>query len=210
MDALIKNKLDRQWKKHADEMELEVIQKLQGNADYHVVEVVRASLKHFGVEKTGLKKDSFVLRIETASGFDEGRRSAGGWLCFDSEREALFYLSHVWLRYIKTNYTASDSAMADTIDLVEKAVGIALREGVFGNDVLKDIILGAVGRLASVSLSAGIYVNDVHFDSEIIEGRLKHNGNHAELSSLAAAAALDVQDQEHLKMVESWMANKTA
>ena len=43
MDAQTKNKLDRKWKKHADEIEMEVIQKLKGNSDYHVVEVARAS-----------------------------------------------------------------------------------------------------------------------------------------------------------------------
>jgi len=67
MDAQTKNKLDRKWKKHADEIELEVIQKLKGNSDYHVVEVARASLKRFGVAKAGLKKDSSVIRLETSS-----------------------------------------------------------------------------------------------------------------------------------------------
>ena len=146
MDALTRNKMDRKWKKHADEIELEVIQKLQGSSTYHVVEVARASLKRFGVEKAGLKKDSFVMRIETSSGFDEGRRSAEGWLCFDSEPDALFYLFHVWFRYIKTNYSVLDDAMADTIEIVEKAMGIALREGGFGNDVLKDLIVRATGQ----------------------------------------------------------------
>ena len=140
MDAQTRNQLDRKWKKHADEIELEVIQKLKGNSDYHVVEVVRASLKRFGVVKAGLRKDSFVLRIETAAGSDEGRRTAAGWLCFDGEPDALFYLFHVWFRHIKTNITVLDDAMADTVDLVEKAMGIAVREGGFGNEVLKDKI----------------------------------------------------------------------
>jgi hypothetical protein len=210
MDALTKNKLDRKWKKHADEIELEVIQKLKGNSDYHVVEVARASLKRFGVEKAGLKKDNFVMRIETSTGFDEGRRSAGGWLCFDSEPDALFYLFHVWFRYIKTNYTVLDDAMADTIELVEKAMSIALREGGFGNDVLKDLIIRATGRLASVSFTAGSYLSDDHFDSEIVEGCSKHNGKYAELAGLAASGSLDVQNQKHLKMVESWMTTKPA
>jgi len=205
MDTQTKSKLDRKWKKHADEIELEVIQKLKGNSDYHVVEVARASLKRFGVEKAGLSKDSFVMRIETAAGVDEGRRSAGRWLCFESEPEALFYLSHVWFRHIKTNYTDLDDAMADTVDLVEKAMGIALREGGFGNDVLKDLIIRATGRLASVSFTAGVYVNGGQFDSEVVEGCSKHNGSHAELANLAASGALDVQNQKHLKMVESWM-----
>lgn len=205
MDTQTKNKLDRKWKKHADEIELEVIQKLKGNSDYHVVEVARASLKRFGVEKAGLRKDSFVMRIETAAGVDEGRRSAGGWLCFESEPEALFYLSHVWFRHIKTNHTDLDDAMADTVDLVEKAMGIALREGGFGNDVLKDLIIRATGQLASVSFTAGVYVNGGQFDSEVVEGCSKHNGSHAELANLAASGALDVQNQKHLKMVESWM-----
>ena len=210
MDALTKNKMDRKWKKHADEIELEVIQKLKGNSDYHVVEVARASLKRFGVEKAGLKKDSFVMRIETSSGFDEGRRSAGGWLCFESEPDALFYLFHVWFRYIKTNYTVLDDAMADTIELIEKAMGIALREGGFGNDVLKDLIIRATGRLAAVSFAGGVCVNDGHFDAEIVEGCSKHNGTHAELANLAANGTLDVQNQKHLKMVESWMTTKQA
>jgi len=205
MDALTKNKMDRKWKKHADEIELEVIQKLKGNSDYHVVEVARASLKRFGVEKAGLKKDSFVMRIETSSGFDEGRRSAGGWLCFDSEPDALFYLFHVWFRYIKTNYSVLDDAMADTIELVEKAMGIALREGGFGNDVLKDLIVRATGQLASVSFTAGVCVNDGLLDAEIVEGCSKHNGKYAELAGLAASGTLDVQNQKHLKMVENWM-----
>ena len=200
-----KNKLDRKWKKHADEIELEIIPKLKGNSDYHVVEVVRASLKRFGVERAGLRKDSFVMRIETAAGVDEGRRSAGGWLCFESEPEALFYLFHVWFRHIKTNYTDLDDAMADTVELVEKAMGIALREGGFGNDVLKDLIIRAIGRLSSVSFTAGVCVDGGQFDAEIIEGCSKHNGSHAELANLAASGALDVQNQKHLKMVESWM-----
>lgn len=205
MDALTKNKMDRKWKKHADEIELEVIQKLKGNSDYHVVEVARASLKRFGVEKAGLKKDSFVMRIETSSGFDEGRRSAGGWLCFDGEPDALFYLFHVWFRHIKTNCSVLDDVMADTIDLVEKAMSIALREGGFGNDVLKDLIIRATGRLASVSLTAGLYLSDDHFDSEIVAGCSKQNGKYAELAGLAASGTLDVQNQKHIKMVESWM-----
>ncbi|MGE5843967.1 MAG: hypothetical protein ACM32K_03620 [Syntrophaceae bacterium] len=205
MDAQTRNKLDRKWKKHADEIELEVIQKLKGNSDYHVVEVARASLKRFGVEKAGLKKDSFVMRIETTAGFDEGRRSAGGWLCFDSEADALFYLFHVWFRYIKTNCSVLDDAMADTVDLVEKAMSIALRDGGFGNEVLKDMIVRAVGRISSVSFTAGVCVNDGQFDAEVVEGCSKHNGKHAELAGLAASGALDVQNQKHLKMVESWM-----
>jgi hypothetical protein len=205
MDAQTKNKLDRKWKKHADEIELEVIQKLKGNSDYHVVEVARASLKRFGVEKAGLKKESFVMRIGTSSGIDEGRRSAGGWLCFDSEPDALFYLFHVWFRYIKTNYSVLDDAMADTIELVEKAMSIALREGGFGNDVLKDLIVRATGLLASVSFTGGACVNERHLDAEIVEGCSKHNGKYAELAGLAASGALDVQNQKHLKMVESWM-----
>jgi hypothetical protein len=205
MDALTRNKLDRKWKKHADEMELEVIQKLKGSSEYHVVEVARASLNRFGVEKTGLRKDSFVMRIEAAAGLDESRRSAGGWLCFDSETDALLYLSHVWFRHIKTNYTALDEAMADTVEIVEKAIEIALREGGFGNDVLKDMIIRAVGRLVSISLSGGVSVNDGDFESEIVEGCSRHNGSHSELANLAASGALDVQNQKHLKMVESWM-----
>jgi hypothetical protein len=210
MDAQTRSKLDRKWKKHADEIELEVIQKLKGNSDYHVVEVARASLKRFGVEKAGLKKDSFVMRIETTAGLDEGRRSAGGWLCFDGEPEALFYLFHVWFRFIKTNYSALDDAMADTVDLLEKAMGIALREGGFGNDVLKDMIVRAIGRICSVSFAAGVRVNDGQFDAEVIEGCSKHNGKHAELAGLAASGALDMQNQKHLKMVESWMITRQA
>lgn len=206
MDAQTKNKLDRKWKKHADEIELEVIQKLKGNADYHVVEVARASLKRFGVEKAGLRKDSFVLRIETASGADESRRAAGGWLCFESEPDALFYLFHVWFRHVKTNFTALDDAMADTVDLVEKAMGIAVREGGFGNEVLKDMIVRALGRLASVSFTAGGYLNGGQFDPEVVEGCTKYNGGHDELASLAARGAFDVQNQKHLKMLEAWMA----
>jgi hypothetical protein len=206
MDTMKRDKLDRKWKKHADEMELEVIQKLQGNFTYHVFEVARASLSRFGVEKTGLKKDSFVLHIEATSGTDEGRRSTQGWLCFDSELDALLYLAHVWFRYIKTNCTAPDDAMADTIELVEKAMGIALREGGFGNDVLKDILIRAVGRLASIDLSGGVHVNDGHFDTEIAEDCSKQSGIHAELAGLAASGALDLQNHKHLKMVESWMA----
>ena len=205
MDALTRNNLDRKWKKHADEMELEVIQKLQGNSAYHVVEIARASLKRFGVEKSGLKRDSYVIRIEAAAGFEETRRQASGWLSFDGEPDALFYLSHVWFRHIKTNYTALDDAMADTVELVEKALDVALREGGFGNDVLKDMIIRSVGRLAAVNLSSGICLNDGHFDSEIVEGCTKHNGSHAELAHLAATGALDVQNQKHLKMVEAWM-----
>jgi len=205
MEAQTKNRLDRKWKKHADEIELEVIQKLKGNADYHVVEVARASLKRFGVEKAGLRKDSFVLRIETAAGTDESRRAAGGWLCFESETDALFYLFHVWLRHVKTNFTALDDAMSDTVDLVEKAMGIAVREGGFGNEVLKDMIVRALGRLASVSLTAGGYLQGDQFDSEVVVDCAKHNGGHDELASLAARGALDVRNQKHLKMLEAWM-----
>jgi hypothetical protein len=205
MDALKRDKLNRKWKKHADEIELEIIQKLQGNSAYHVVEVARASLKRFGVEKAGLRKDSFVIQIEAAAGADEGRRSAWGWLCFESELDALLYLSHVWFRHIKTNCTTLDDAMTETIELVEKAMGITLREGGFGNDVLKDIIVRAIGRLVGISLSGGVYVNDGHFESEITEGCSKRNGRHTELADLAASGALDIQNQKHLKMVESWM-----
>jgi hypothetical protein len=206
MDATTRDKLDRKWKKHADEIELEVIQKLQGNFTYHVFEVARASLNRLGVEKTGLKKDSFVMHITAASGTDEGRRSVQGWLCFDGEFDALLYLSHVWFRYIKTNNTALDDAMADTIELVEKAMAIAMREGGFDNDVLKDVIIRSVGRLASIGLSGGVCVNDGHFDSEIAGDCSKRSGTHAELAGLAASGALDLQNQKHLKMVESWMA----
>jgi hypothetical protein len=206
MDAQTRNKLDRKWKKHADEIELEVIQKLKGNSEYHVVEVARASLKRFGVEKTGLRKDSFVLRIETAAGSDEGRRAAGGWLCFDSEPDALFYLFHVWFRYIKTNFTALNDAMADTVDVVEKAMSIAVRECGFGNEVLKDMIVRSVGRLASVSFTAGVYLNEDQFDFEVVDGCSRHNGGHDELANLAASGALDVQNHKHLKMLEAWMA----
>jgi|ADurb_Val_03_Slu_FD_contig_121_88663_length_1768_multi_3_in_0_out_0_2 hypothetical protein len=210
MDAQTRNQLDRKWKKHADEIELEVIQKLKGNSDYHVVEVVRASLKRFGVVKAGLRKDSFVLRIETAAGSDEGRRTAAGWLCFDGEPDALFYLFHVWFRHIKTNITVLDDAMADTVDLVEKAMGIAVREGGFGNEVLKDMIVRAVGRLASVSFTAGVYLHEDRFDSEVADGCSRHNGVHDELAHLAATGALDVQNQKHLKMLEAWMAARQA
>ncbi len=210
MDAQTRNQLDRKWKKHADEIELEVIQKLKGNSDYHVVEVVRASLKRFGVVKAGLRKDSFVLRIETAAGSDEGRRTAAGWLCFDGEPDALFYLFHVWFRHIKTNLTVLDDAMADTVDLVEKAMGIAVREGGFGNEVLKDMIVRAVGRLASVSFTAGVYLHEDRFDSEVADGCSRHNGGHDELAHLAATGALDVQNQKHLKMLEAWMAARQA
>ncbi len=205
MNALTRDKLDRKWKKHADEMELEIIQKLQGNSTYHVVEVARASMKRFGVDKTGLRKDSFVIQIEATAGTDEGRRSAWGWLCFDSELDALFYLSHVWFRHIKTNYATLDDAMAETIELVEKAMGITLREGGFGNDILRDLIIRAIGGLACVNLSGGVYVNDGHFEAEIAEGCSKRNGTHAELANLAASGVLDVQNQRHLKMVENWM-----
>ena len=210
MDAQTRNQLDRKWKKHADEIELEVIQKLKGNSDYHVVEVVRASLKRFGVVKAGLRKDSFVLRIETAAGSDEGRRTAAGWLCFDGEPDALFYLFHVWFRHIKTNITVLDDAMADTVDLVEKAMGIAVREGGFGNEVLKDMIVRAVGRLASVSFTAGVYLHEDRFDSEVADGCSRHNDGHDELAHLAATGALDVQNQKHLKMLEAWMAARQA
>lgn len=210
MDAQTRNQLDRKWKKHADEIELEVIQKLKGNSDYHVVEVVRASLKRFGVVKAGLRKDSFVLRIETAAGSDEGRRTAAGRLCFDGEPDALFYLFHVWFRHIKTNITVLDDAMADTVDLVEKAMGIAVREGGFGNEVLKDMIVRAVGRLASVSFTAGVYLHEDRFDSEVADGCSRHNGVHDELAHLAATGALDVQNQKHLKMLEAWMAARQA
>ncbi len=206
MDELKRDKLDRKWKKHADEIELEVIQKLQGNSTYHVVEVARASLKRFGVEKTGLRKDSFVIQIEATAGADEGRRSACGWMSFESEMNALLYLSHVWFRHIKTNFTSPDDAMIETIELVEKALGITLREGGFGNDILRDMIIRAIGRLASINLAGGFYVNGGLFESEIVESCSKHNGTHAELASLAAKGALDVQNQDHLKMVESWMA----
>jgi hypothetical protein len=205
MDALTRDKLNRKWKKHADEIELEVIQKLQGSSTYHVVEVARASLKRFGVEKTGLRKDSFVIQIEATAGADEGRRSASGWLCFESEMHALLYLSHVWLRHIKTNFTSPDDAMIETIELVEKAMGITLREGGFGNDILREMIIRAIGRLASVNLSGGVYVTDGLFESEIAGSCSKRNGTHAELANLAARGTLDVQNQEHLKMVESWM-----
>lgn len=206
MDAQTRNKLDRKWKKHADEIELEVIQKLKGNADYHVVEVTRASLKRFGVEKAGLRKDSFVLRIETAAGADESRRAADGWLCFESEADALFYLFHVWFRHVKTNFTALDDAMAETVDLVEKAMDIAVREGGFGNEVLKDMIVRALGRLASVSFASGGYLQGGQLDSGVVEGCSKHNGGHDELANLAASGALDVRNQKHLKMLEAWMA----
>jgi len=205
MDALKRDKLDRKWKKHADEIELEVIQKLQGSSAYHVVEVARASLKRFGVGKTGLQKDSFVIQIEATAGVDEGRRSAWGWLCFESEMHALLYLSHVWFRHIKTNFTTPDDAMIETIELVEKAMGITLREGGFGNDVLRDMIIRAIGRLASINLSGGVYLNDGLFESAIVESCSKRNGTHAELANLAATGALDVQNQDHLKMVENWM-----
>ncbi|HET6488473.1 MAG TPA: hypothetical protein VFG28_01835 [Syntrophales bacterium] len=205
MDSLKRDKLDRKWKKHADEIELEVIQKLQGNSTYHVVEVARASLKRFGVEKTGLRKDSFVIQIEASAGIDEGRRAAWGWLCFESEMHALLYLSHVWFRHIKTNFTTPDDAMIETIELVEKALDITLREGGFGNDVLRDMIVRAIGRLASISLSGGVYVSDGLFGSEIVESCSKRNGTHAELANLAIKGILDVQNQDHLKMVESWM-----
>ena len=155
MDTLRRDKPNRKWKKHADEIELEIIQKLQGNSTYHVVEVARASLKRFGVEKGGLRKDSFVMQIEAAAGVDEGRRSAWGWLCFESELDALLYLFHVWFRHIKTNCTALDDAMTETVELVEKAMSITLREGGFGNDILKDIIIRAIGGLAGISLSGG-------------------------------------------------------
>lgn len=210
MDALTRNKLDRKWKKHADEMELEVIQKLQGSSAYHVVEIARASLNRFGVGKAGLKEDSFVIRIDAAAGFEETRRQAGGWLSFDSELDSLFYLFHVWFRHIKTNYTALDDAMADTVELVEKALAVALREGGFGNDVLKDMIVRSVGRLAAVNLSGGVCLNDGQFDSEIVEGCTKGNGSHAELAHLAATGALDVQNQKHLKMVEAWLSSGRA
>ncbi len=206
MDALMRNKLDRKWKKHADEMELEVIQKLQGSSAYHVVEIARSSLNRFGVEKAGLKRESFVIRIAAAAGFDETRRQASGWLSFDSEPDALFYLFHVWFRHIKTNYTALDDAMADTVELVEKALSVALREGGFGNDVLKDMIIRAVGRLAAITLSCGTCLNDGQLDPEIVEDCTKHSGSHAELARLAATGALDVQNHKHLKMMEAWMA----
>ena len=117
----------------------------------------------------------------------------------------MFYLFHVWFRFIKTNYSALDDAMADTVDLLEKAMGIALREGGFGNEVLKDMIVRAIGRICSVSFTAGVCVNDGQFDVEVIEGYSKHNGKHAELAGLAASGALDMQNQKHLKMVENWM-----
>ena len=88
----------------------------------------------------------------------------------DSEPEALFYLFHVWFRYIKTNSSVLDDAMADTIELIEKAIGIAIREDGFGNDVLKDMILRATGRLASVSFAAGVCVSGGQFDVEVVEG----------------------------------------
>jgi len=160
--------------------------------------------------KAGLRKDSFVLRIETAAGSDEGRRTAAGWLCFDGEPDALFYLFHVWFRHIKTNITVLDDAMADTVDLVEKAMGIAVREGGFGNEVLKDMIVRAVGRLASVSFTAGVYLHEDRFDSEVADGCSRHNGVHDELAHLAATGALDVQNQKHLKMLEAWMAARQA
>ena len=78
-------------------------------------------------------------------------------------------------------------------------------EGGFGNDILKDMIIRSVGRLAAVSLSSGICLNDGQLDSEIVEGCTKHNGSHAELAHLAATGALDVQNQKHLKMVEAWL-----
>jgi len=210
MDVQTKNRLDRQWKKHADEMELEVIQKLKGNADYHVLEVVRASLKRFGVEKSGLRRDSFVMRIEASAGMDENRQSAGGWLCFDSEPDAVFYLFHVWLRHVKTNFTALDDAMADTVDLVEKAMGIAVREGGFGNEVLRDMIVRALGRLASVSFAAGGCLDAGNLESEVLEGCPERSGRHGELASLAAQGALDVTNQNHLKMLEAWMTTRQA
>ncbi|HNQ02064.1 MAG TPA: hypothetical protein PKN59_07210 [Syntrophales bacterium] len=206
MDVQTKTRLDRKWKKHADEMELEVIQKLKGNSDYHVLEVVRASLKRFGVEKAGLRRDSFVMRIEAAAGTDEGRRSASGWLCFESEPDAVFYLFHVWLRHVKTNFNALDDAMADTVDLVEKAMGIAVREGGFGNEVLRDMIIRAIGRLASVSFAAGVCLDGGEIESELLEGCSRGDGRHDELAKLAATGALDVQNRKHLKMLEAWMA----
>lgn len=205
MDALKKHKLDRKWKKHADEIELEIIQKLQGNSTYHVVEVAKASLNRFGVAKAGLRKDSFVMQIEAAAGVDEGRRSTWGWLCFESEQDALLYLFHVWFRHIKTNCSTLDDAMTETVELVEKAMGITLREGGFGNDVLKDIIVRAIGGLAGIRLSGSVYVHDGQFESEITENCSKRNGRYAELADLAASGALDMQNQKHLKMVESWM-----
>ena len=48
-------------------------------------------------------------------------------------------------------------------------------------------------------------MNDGQFESEIAESCSKRNGKHAELADLAASGALDVQNQKHLKMVESWM-----
>jgi len=84
-------------------------------------------------------------------------------------------------------------------------MGIALRDGGFGNEVLKDMIVRAIGRISSVSFTAGVCVNDGQFDAEVVEGCSKHNGKHARACRTCRKRLPRRADQKHLKMVESWM-----
>jgi hypothetical protein len=67
------------------------------------------------------------------------------------------------------------------------------------------MIVRALGRLASVSFTAGGYLQGGQIDAEVLEDGSKHNGGHDELARLGGAGALDVRNQKHLKMLEAWM-----
>ena len=203
MPATNRERLSHRWLAAAGDIFAAVRQQQEADGREKAAALVEESIRRYGVGTVRLQRDSFVMHIE-ALGNDEGREILEGWLCFDDEINAIHYLDHVWFRYAKSLHRDADETMKELIQIVERAVSLARREGGFKYPVVKDVILESIHQLTSVAILSALYLHDKDLEIELACDVADAEANR-ELLHLAESRSLNVNLPQHLRLMEAWM-----
>lgn len=208
MDNADREIMEEKWIAIAQRIRSEANRNSGLTKEHYGAELVAASAKLLGAGVRELTIDSVIMRATGTYLSDSGYRQMSGWLCFDDAPDCLMYLHYLWLGYIKECHAESDSVTQEIIDILERMLRIALREGSIDNDALLSLIVTGISCLAdSFFLDVPIGVSDWSINSIIATHDLGKNGKlkHKELLRLAKADEIDADNPVHLRLLEEWL-----